>query len=175
MGHSGRTAAGVVAGLVLVSLTGCTGNEADPKPSHSSLTSPSKEAPAEGASAGPPSPAVDQAPELDSDETLAGRQHAIRGNGSVAYGKGAKGKALIVAVRCEGKGEIRVAVASLDIGFPLKCLAGEVTTTYNQMAVSGAERSGTVSVTAPTGVRWSMTIGRGAPAAQETPQANGQT
>ncbi|MFI9772589.1 hypothetical protein ACIHJG_37975 [Streptomyces sp. NPDC052415] len=49
----------------------------------------------------------------------------------------------------------------------MECLADETTTTYNQVGVSGVAKPGTVSVTASSGVQWSMTIGRGDPPAED--------
>ncbi|MGV9273960.1 hypothetical protein [Streptomyces griseosporeus] len=111
-------------------------------------------------------------PELDAGETVAGRRGATSGNADVPYASGGKGDALIVAVRCEGEGTVKVSVSSVHVSFPQKCLPGEVSTTYNQVAVSGADRGGTVAVEAPSPVRWSLTVGRGAPA-QEEPPATG--
>ncbi|WP_202448817.1 hypothetical protein [Streptomyces sp. SID2999] len=108
-------------------------------------------------------------PALDADETLAGRQKATTGNAEVEFAGGRKGDALIVAVRCQGKGTVKVAVRPVHVSFPLECLAEKVSTTYNQVAVSGVNRGGTVSVEAPTAVRWSVTVGRGAPAEEESP------
>ncbi|MQS99942.1 hypothetical protein FF041_06830 [Streptomyces jumonjinensis] len=71
---------------------------------------------------------------------------------------------MIVLVRCQGKGTIKVTVRPVNSSFPLDCVDGEVVTTYNQLALRGVEKKGTVSVQAPSGVRWSMTIGRGEPA-----------
>ncbi|MES4886808.1 hypothetical protein [Streptomyces sp. NPDC096012] len=110
-------------------------------------------------------------PELDDGETLAGRQNVTNGNAHIAFSKGKKSDALIVAVRCQGTGKIKVAVQSVHVSFPLECVANEVNTTYNQVAVTGVERSGVVSVEAPSVVRWSMTIGRGPAAQEETPGA----
>ncbi|MFF7358335.1 hypothetical protein ACFZA1_37770 [Streptomyces filipinensis] len=114
-------------------------------------------------------PGVQQPPQLDPDETLAGRRTVTSGNATLAFTKGRKGDALIIAVRCQGQGTVKVAVRSVHVSFPLECLAGKVSTTYNQVAVGGADHSGVVSVEAPTGVRWSMTIGRGVPAEEEPP------
>ncbi|MFD4712981.1 hypothetical protein ACFWN5_25360 [Streptomyces sp. NPDC058430] len=100
-------------------------------------------------------------PELDGTETVAGRQSGTRGGRTLEYRRGQKGKDLIVAVRCQGKGEIKVSLNPVKVGFPLKCVDGEVTTTYNQVGVTGVEKKGTVSVQAPSTVRWSLTIGRG--------------
>ncbi|WP_406100677.1 hypothetical protein OG698_00380 [Streptomyces sp. NBC_01003] len=102
-------------------------------------------------------------PELDGTETVAGRQSGTRGGRTLEYRKGEKGQDLIIAVRCRGKGEIKVSLNPVKVSFPLKCVGGEVTTTYNQVGVAGVEKKGTVSVQAPSTVRWSMTIGRGEP------------
>lgn len=56
-------------------------------------------------------------PELDADETLAGRQEMTSGNASIAYSKGRKGDALIVAVSCQGEGKIKVVVRSVHVSF----------------------------------------------------------
>ncbi|GAA2455278.1 hypothetical protein GCM10010405_44150 [Streptomyces macrosporus] len=61
----------------------------------------------------------------------------------------------------------------VDVSFPLECLDDEVSTAYNQVGVAGVERAGTVSVEAPSTVRWSMTIGRGEAATEETPEPEG--
>ncbi|UXY28078.1 hypothetical protein [Streptomyces sp. HUAS TT20] len=108
-------------------------------------------------------------PELDADETLAGRQKVTAGNASISFDKGKKGDALIVALRCQDKGTIKVAVQSVHVSFPLDCLANKVSTTYNQVAVSGVDRSGVVAVEAPSSVRWSLTVGRGTAAQEESP------
>jgi hypothetical protein len=110
-----------------------------------------------------------QPPELDAEETVAGRQNTTSGSATVPYASGRKGDALIVAVRCQGQGKITVSVPSVHVSFPVECLADEAGTTYNQVAVSGVERSGTVAVEAPPPVRWSLTVGRGTPAQEEPP------
>ncbi|MDX2593241.1 hypothetical protein PV343_13485 [Streptomyces sp. WI03-4A] len=97
------------------------------------------------------------------------------GSASFTYSKGKKGDALIVAVRCQGAGKIKVAVRSVHVTFPLECVADQVSTTYNQVGVGGVDRSGVVSVEAPSSVRWSMTIGRGEPAQEETPTAKSES
>jgi hypothetical protein len=117
------------------------------------------------------SDSAESPPELDDSETVAGRQGETRGGGTFEFGEGDKGDALIVAVRCQGKGKIEVSVKPVNVGFPLECVDGEASTTtntatsttYNEIDVAGVEKKGTVSVLAPSSVRWSMTIGRGRP------------
>lgn len=108
-------------------------------------------------------------PALDADETLAGRQNVTSGNASFEFREGKKNDALIVAVNCRVTGRIKVAVQSVHVSFPLDCVADKVNTTYNQLAVKGTDHSGVVSVQAPSGVRWSVTIGRGTPTQEEAP------
>ncbi|MFF7161662.1 hypothetical protein ACFZBP_09775 [Streptomyces sp. NPDC008086] len=73
-------------------------------------------------------------------------------------------------MRCQGDGTVNVTVRPAAVSFPLECLDSEVTTIHNQMDVAGAEDEGTVSVEAPTTVRWSMTVGRGKATAEEPPE-----
>ncbi|MFE2703230.1 hypothetical protein ACFXI6_10055 [Streptomyces mirabilis] len=110
-------------------------------------------------------------PELDPDTSLAGRQKVTVGSASVPYRKGKKGDALTIAVSCQGKGEITVAVQPVHVSFPLECGAHQASTISNQFALPGAERSGVVSVEASPAVHWAMTIGRGAPVQAEPPGA----
>ncbi|MEU6348111.1 hypothetical protein ABZ896_02140 [Streptomyces sp. NPDC047072] len=114
-------------------------------------------------------PSVEEPPELDRDEVLAGRQQVTSGSARVEFRAGKKGQALIVAVRCRGGRKIKVDVPSAHVSFPLECPADDVSITYNQVMVTGVERGGTVSVTAPTAVQWSLTVGRGEPVREESP------
>jgi hypothetical protein len=110
------------------------------------------------------------APQLDEGlgEIRAGQRAATRGNASFDYVGGERGKALIVAVSCQGGGKITVEVPVVDVSFPLECPAGEPSVTYNQFAFKAAYKAGTVSVTAPSTVTWSVTVGRGDGAEEET-------
>ncbi|MFF5012115.1 hypothetical protein [Streptomyces sp. NPDC001165] len=167
-----RTLAGlsIACAALLAPLTGCTsGHTEAEKPAQPARSSAPGSAAATATPDSSAQPSVRQPPELDADETLAGRQKATTGNASISFGKGRKGDALIVAVSCQGTGRIKVAVRPVRASFPLECRADQVSTTYNQLAVSGVDRSGVASVEAPSSVRWSMTIGRGAPAQAETP------
>lgn len=169
MRRPNRARLSVTTALVILTTAACTSGDAETKqPTQATRTGPPSPS-SEVTSGATAQPSVQQPPELDSTETLAGLRQKTKGNASFAFGKGQKGDALIVAVRCQGKGTMKVAVTSVNVSFPLECLADEVTTTYNQVGVSGVEHSGTVSVEAPTSVHWSMTIGRGRPATPEPP------
>ncbi|MFD9096287.1 hypothetical protein [Streptomyces collinus] len=105
-------------------------------------------------------PLFHRAPELDLDETLAGRQEPITGNASFAFTGGRKGDTLILAVRCQGEGRVEVTVRPVHVAFALRCPADRADTVYHQVRVTRTGRGGTASVQAPSTVRWSMTVGR---------------
>ncbi|MFD4788481.1 hypothetical protein ACFWN1_15775 [Streptomyces sp. NPDC058459] len=81
------------------------------------------------------------------------------GNAVREFGKGKKGDALFVEVRCRGKGTLRVVVRPVRLSFPVECSAGKDSTIHNEAAVAGADRAGTVAVRAPSAVRWALTAG----------------
>ncbi|MFF8473344.1 hypothetical protein [Streptomyces sp. NPDC015414] len=163
-----RTLAGLslACTLLLVPLTGCT--SAHGRPAGQGRAAAGTAAP-HGSAA--PVPVHQAPPELDADETLAGRLGVTTGNASIAYGKGRKGDALILAVRCQGPGRMTIAVRPVHVTFPLECRADRPSTVYNQVNVTGAQAAGVASVEAPSPVRWSMTIGRGTPPRAERPTA----
>jgi hypothetical protein len=167
---SRRALAGLSFAAALISLTACSAEDSAAKPEQPTQSSrPSPDAAIETPSVDSAQPSVDQPPELDGTETVAAEQGVTHGSRSIEFEKGKKGDALIIAVRCQGKGTIDVTVRPAEVSFPLHCLDDEVSTAYNQVGVSGVENEGTVSVEAPSTVRWSMTIGRGEPAAEEEP------
>ncbi|MCK8676730.1 hypothetical protein [Streptomyces lichenis] len=162
---------GIACAVLLAGSTACTSDSA-PAASAQQTSKPATSAAGQPPTASPeatPQPSVDVLPELDADETSAGSKEASRGNGTVDFGKGKKGEALIVAVRCQGAGKINVLVQPMDVTFPLQCEEGQVSTTYNQVAVGGTEAGGEVSVRAPRTIRWSLVVGRGEPATSEPP------
>ncbi len=112
---------------------------------------------------------VDRAPELDMAERVVLSQDRTQGNASLEYGEAEKGDGdtVTVAVDCEGKGRIDVELRPLAASFPLDCRDGEVTGIHNQFTLAGADRAGTVTVTAAPGVHWSLSVGRGEPAEQD--------
>lgn len=164
----------LLSAAVLLPVTACTADNSEAQqPVRSSEPSSETVTEAPVTESASPQPSVEQPPELDKNETVAARQSKTQGNRSIEFDEGEKGDALIVAVRCQGKGTIEVTVRPVSVSFQLECLGDEVSTTYNQVAVAGVEDKGTVSVEAPSTVRWSMTIGRGEAAAEETPGTDG--
>ncbi|UUU22921.1 hypothetical protein [Streptomyces sp. DSM 40750] len=111
---------------------------------------------------------AERAPDLLGDRVVL-RQSRTQDSASLEFGKARKGdgEALAITVSCEGKGRIEVVLRPTDASFFMDCLEGEVTSIHNRFAVDGADRAGTVSVTAASGVRWSLSVGRGEPAEQD--------
>lgn len=145
---------------VLAPLAACSADESKGKPPTQS-SEPTTGPLIEPQAADSAEPSVEQPPELDETEALAAEQAKTRGNRNVQFGAGKKRQVLILAVRCQGDGTVNVTVRPVSVTFPLECLDGEVSTTYNQVGVPGVEKKGTVSIAAPPTVQWSMTVGRG--------------
>lgn len=172
---SWRAAVGLslLSATLLASLAACSAHNPAAK-SPAPLPEDSREATIETPSRGSAPPSVEQVPELYETETVAAEQEKTRGKRTVEFASGKKGDALIVAVRCQGQGTIDVTVQPAKVTFPLECLDGEVSTTYNQIGVPGVDKKGTVSVAAPSTVQWSMTVGRGEAAAENAQDAGVQ-
>ncbi|MGI5196438.1 hypothetical protein ACQEVY_22785 [Streptomyces sp. CA-288835] len=165
---SQRALAGLSLAAALISVAACSAEDSAAKPKQPTQPSrPSADAAIESPSVDSEQASVEQPPELDETETVAAEQGGTHGSHSFEFDKGKKGDALIVAVRCQGKGTIDVVVRPAEVSFTMDCLDDEVSTAYNQVGVSGVENEGTVSVEAPSTVRWSMTIGRGEAAADD--------
>ncbi|MFD4954842.1 hypothetical protein [Streptomyces sp. NPDC058451] len=164
MSRRTRTAVSAACAAVLLSVSACRADPAHAalpaQPQDSTTSVPASD----GTVPGTTQPSPLKPPEPDPGASLAGRQKVTAGNAVVPYEKGRKGDALTVAVSCQGKGKITVAVRPVHVSFPLECDAGQVSSVSNQFVVSGVERGGVVAVEAPQAVRWSLTVGRGAPA-----------
>ncbi|MFG3347473.1 hypothetical protein ACGF1Z_20685 [Streptomyces sp. NPDC048018] len=55
---------------------------------------------------------------------------------------------------------MNVTYAPSGLSFPLKCVGGQVSTTYNQIDLKHEQASASVNVQAPTSVRWAMSVGQ---------------
>jgi hypothetical protein len=168
-----RAVPSIVCAAALLSTAACTTDdpeEARPVPQSRGPVKPSGAPDTTAPSAAEPS--LRKPPEVEPDTSVAGRQEVTAGNASVPYRSGKKGDALTIAVSCQGDGKITVVVQPVHVSFPVQCAAPQVATFSNKVAVSGTERGGAVSVEASSAVRWSMTIGRGAPAEAEPPGAD---
>ncbi|MET7450369.1 hypothetical protein ABZT03_00460 [Streptomyces sp. NPDC005574] len=160
----------VCAALLLPAAVGCTSTSSPAASAASGAAGSTASTTAATHSAAPaasgsstPAPTLREAPAIDADETLAGRQDPTNGNANFSFRRGKKGDAVTFDVRCLGTGRMKVR-SFIGISFALDCVAGEVSSVFDQFDVTGVDRSGRVSVVAPPTVRWAMTVGRGAPA-----------
>ncbi|MDN3258915.1 hypothetical protein QWJ26_03660 [Streptomyces sp. CSDS2] len=149
---------------VAVLAVGCGNDDSDApgtsrkgpaRPSSSSVRTPSPDR-AEHI----PGETVTKAPALPAGEVVAQAVNAA-GNRELEIAGGLKSGPLAVLVHCKGKGKLTVEVEPVGLNFPLECVAGEVSSTYNQLDLKNTRGQGTVSVTAPSTVRWSITVGQG--------------
>ncbi|PRH76952.1 hypothetical protein C6N75_22920 [Streptomyces solincola] len=68
-----------------------------------------------------------------------------------------------IAVSCEGEGVLQVRFAPSGLSFPLSCVSGDVSTTYNQIDLKYDRDPASLEITAPSPVRWSLTVGQQKP------------
>lgn len=162
MPHSARRAtlrgAGCATGVLLLSvvLGGCSGaddSSKQSKPTPSATPSKDKARPEHI-----PGESVSEAPKLPEGKALA-EIAAAKGNQNVPLGRVAAGP-LSVLVNCQGKGTLKITVQPMGMNFPLDCVDGEVSSTYNELGLKKSRPEGTVTVTAPSAVRWSLTVGQ---------------
>ncbi|MFB7779578.1 hypothetical protein [Streptomyces bauhiniae] len=135
-----RMIAGLGAAMLLVPVAACSQGHSD------------KGEPAPRGAVPSPRKAAAETPLPDDPSLTSGS--AVR-----EFGRGKKGDALFVEVRCRGKGTVQVVVRPVRMSFPVECSAGKDSTVHNEAAVAGADRAGTVAVRAPSAVRWALTVG----------------
>ncbi|WP_299541915.1 hypothetical protein [uncultured Streptomyces sp.] len=83
---------------------------------------------------------------------------AMRGNAELPLTGEIKTGVLAVQVDCRGGGTLEVTVVPVGLTFPSECVAGDVRSTYNEIRLHEARGAGSVRVTAPSGVRWALTV-----------------
>jgi hypothetical protein len=153
----------VVGVAATVVLTGCTSGQGDDSPtarkSPTSAASASASKTASGRAEHIPGETVTKAPDPIDGRAVA-RVANARGNREIDIPGGIKAGALSVSVNCQGQGTLTVSVKPVGLSFPLECVAGEVSSTYNELHLKTARGRGTVSVTAPSPVRWALTVGQ---------------
>lgn len=164
-GHKARVIAVSSLGLLstVASLSGCSGGEeaaSSPKPSTSA--SHATTGPAKPSSDRPehiPGESVTEAPKLPYGKTLA-EVASAHGNQTVELSDGIDAGALSVLVNCQGKGSVTISVKPINLTFALECVEGEVSSTYNELSLKQAREQASLSVTAPSTVRWALTVGQ---------------
>ncbi|WP_258564753.1 hypothetical protein [Streptomyces sp. WELS2] len=100
-----------------------------------------------------------KAPVLLDGEVVAQAVNAS-GNRELEVEGGLKSGPFAVLVNCKGEGKLTVEVKPVGVSFLLKCVAGDISSTYNQLDLKSTHEQGTVSVTAQSIVHWAITVGR---------------
>ncbi|MFF9913364.1 hypothetical protein [Streptomyces sp. NPDC013457] len=99
------------------------------------------------------------APKLP-DTTAIATVANVAGNREIPLKEGVKKGPLGIMVACQGKGTINVSFTPAGLSFPLKCVDGEVSNTYNQIELKHDRDSASINVQAPSSVRWAMSVGQ---------------
>ncbi|MFH8764925.1 hypothetical protein [Streptomyces althioticus] len=74
---------------------------------------------------------------------------------------GAREDSIRFSFQCQGSGTLKVRVPVLHANFPIQCDRGDLPERGVDFAVPAARLAGTVHVTAPPGVTWAGSVGRG--------------
>ncbi|MEU6950838.1 hypothetical protein ABZ957_37500 [Streptomyces sp. NPDC046316] len=152
-----RLMMGAAISATLVSV-GCTPEEkaisSPTDPSNTSSPSGIPESPTDS-----PAGSVEVAPKLP-DTTAISAVAKVEGSREIPLKGGVHKGPLGIMVACQGKGTINVSFTPAGLSFPLKCVEGEVSTTYNQIELKHDRDSASVNVQAPSSVRWAMSVGQ---------------
>ncbi|MEV7065968.1 hypothetical protein AB0N97_24690 [Streptomyces collinus] len=102
---------------------------------------------------------VTEAPKVVDGELITSVRDA-RGNRTVPLDGGVRSGPVSIAVNCQGEGTLKVELRPVGLEFPLECVDGEVSSTYNQIALEKAREDVVLQVTAGSGVRWALSVGQ---------------
>ncbi|MEV6163919.1 hypothetical protein AB0L71_18630 [Streptomyces sp. NPDC052052] len=168
MGIIGRGPVGsVIAFAVLVGtasvLTGCSGEaepasagpSASPSPSRSVDASPAHTADRVQYLKGE---TTSQAPKPVDDQQVLLSVASRKGSAELPLDKEVGVGGLDIQVNCQGTGTLRVTVEAVGLSFPMECVDTEVSSISNEIKRKSARGKGSVRVTAPSTVRWSLTV-----------------
>ncbi|GHH82158.1 hypothetical protein GCM10017771_05600 [Streptomyces capitiformicae] len=106
-----------------------------------------------------PSDSVSVAPKLPGGQVLASAE-GRSGNAVLAVKDPLEKGALAIMVKCEGEGRLTVTLKPAGVRFPLECVDGEVSTTYNQVELKRSRESASIEVAARSTVSWALTAGQ---------------
>ncbi|MGW3915071.1 hypothetical protein ACWEBX_26600 [Streptomyces sp. NPDC005070] len=149
-----------VAGLTAaVTLSGCTTGQDDTAPPSRTTPPHSTTSPTSDRAEHVPGESVTKAPALLEGKVKAQTANA-HGNQELEIRGGIKAGPLSILVNCQGDGTVKVSVQALGLSFSLECADGEVSSTLNKIDLERPRGYGTVNVTAPSNVRWAVTIGQ---------------
>ncbi|MEV6019677.1 hypothetical protein WJM95_13430 [Streptomyces sp. f51] len=170
---SAWTGTTAVAGLAAaaLALTGCTAGASGSAPATASAPSvhrspsaaapPAKESPASDRTRTLPGDSVTRAPDLPGHKVVA-RAVNVHGGEELDVPGGVGPGSLSIAVNCVGRGTLKVSLDQPAMSFPVTCTAGKVTGVLNTLdrPHGAAHAHATVTVTATSGVRWSIAVAR---------------
>ncbi|MEU0912235.1 hypothetical protein [Streptomyces althioticus] len=144
--------------LLLTAVVGCTSEAATPGPP---ATSPPASSPAATTGISPdPLPSDTVAP--PQVDRRAGTYGPAHGSAVFSYdAAGAREVSLRFSFQCQGAGTLKVRVPVLHANFPIQCDRGQLPERGVDFVVPAARLAGTVHVTAPPGVTWAGSVGRG--------------
>ncbi|MER5473674.1 hypothetical protein [Streptomyces sp. NPDC002685] len=164
--RASATAGGLAAALALAGCTGAQGSSERPAPEPSSArASASASSPGESQSPAsdrsedlPPGESVTKAPAIP-DSTVVTKVANAHGNAEIDVPGGIGPGPLSIAVNCQGRGTLNVSVEPTGLSFPLTCAAGKVSGVLNRLDLGHDHDHATVTVTAPSGIRWALAVG----------------
>lgn len=146
--------------LLLTAAVGCTSEAATPEPPASSPPASSPPAASTAGVSPDPLPSYTVAPpRVDSQ---AGTYGPARDSAVFNYdAAGAREDSIRFSFQCQGSGTLKVRIPVLHANFPVQCDRGDLPERGVDFAVPAARLAGTVHVTAPPGVTWAGSVGRG--------------
>ncbi|MGW5277037.1 hypothetical protein ACWEQP_31755 [Streptomyces sp. NPDC004044] len=147
----------VLAAAVALCVSGCTADgkpASHPPTSRTAQPNPSKTSDRAEHIEGE---TVDTAPKQVNDGHVLLSVASRKGNAELPLAKEIGVGRLAIQVNCQGDGTIEVSVEPVGLSFPLECVEGEVSSTYNEIILKRARSEGSVRVEAPSGVRWALT------------------
>ncbi|MFE7576949.1 MULTISPECIES: hypothetical protein [unclassified Streptomyces] len=101
---------------------------------------------------------VSRAPKPVNDGDVLLSVASREGNAELPLTKKIGAGSVAIQVNCRGKGTVDVALKPVGLSFPLECVDGEVSSTYNEIQLKRARSEGSVQITAPSTVSWSLTV-----------------
>jgi len=147
----------VLTAVCLLALSACSSD--DGGSTASSAPSPSASASAAQRAEHVDGETVTKAPRIVDGKVIVAVADAS-GSRELSLEGGVRSGPVSIAVNCEGKGTLTVELAPVGLSFPLSCVAGEVSSTFNQIALKKPRAQATVKVTAGSGVRWALSVGQ---------------
>lgn len=81
-----------------------------------------------------------------------------KGNAELPLTKAIGVGSVAIQVNCQGNGTLNVTLKPVGLSFPLKCIDGEVSSTYNEIQLKRTRSEGSIQITAPSTVSWALTV-----------------